>query len=889
MTGRSDGNLEADPSSLWANDTPSTGPSTELDKLLAAATDSSRTHGSAYNAETMVDELLASTWEPTDAAFDHSKGSSVVSFAQQTTSVNALQSVLTESIGRLVQHRKVVSNRIAELEQDSRRVSGKFQEGLSGPDLLLNDICAQMEDLEERFTKVSSSAVLIGDKLSTLDDERSRVLETDELMEALLALNDPSSKLTKSSNRLFNILHDPNQLHEASRIIKKMSMFSSELSSPTITYAVAEIERLSQTTENNLLTEFSNEQEKGNSVGMRNCAESLIEYNDKEKVADRYVWNVLCDRLAKASGEPATSSLDPVEDLDALFTKILTICTEQFPVIGSVFPAAACDSIRELLVERLFNDPAFGILSFLDQFFKTRRCTEPSNPFAAGAEGLQAAADSGSTLSSSVQNNREYVRLLCAAYDKACVMVEEIEAIDQTDPRKREAGSNQDPSTNDDPSDEHIAIERMHTFLSLQLHSLFGTHREKYLQTELDLLQGQFKDIFAAVQFPKPPIPSKTKGSASKTKSPATTAAATTSTPSPSASSTQLVSSTSTTSISSSSFEKDGGVLQLESSLAFFESLRELAEDETVPSKYAKAMDEAIEHCEVILKGSELRGELVTKVYTSFVASFGDEYLRKLVALTKEILQEQRLTPDSALQFFINTEALLKRINFLDEQFETLIAASLGDSPTQLTICQESKQKCLDKLESSISAGLQQALTVIEKAIGQILATNQGKGDFLGGQASMSLSSSKACQKCTEYLQPLVDVICRVLIEENCERFLIALARLFKELYLLHLRKFRFDPDGACMLLRDVSEYRQAFRSPSLPSAVNDIFDLLHEIANVFALPPENLGGFVNEGKLATLNKQTLHHIVKRRWDYKSNAEKIAASLKDAKDGKDEK
>jgi hypothetical protein len=163
----------------------------------------------------------------------------------------------------------------------------------------MQDICAQMEDLEERFTKVSSSAVQIGDKLSTLDDERSRVIETDELMEALLALNDPSSKLTKSSNRLVNTLHDPNQLHEASTIIKKMSIFSSELSAPTIAFAVAEIERLSQTTENNLLTEFSNEQEKANSAGMRKCAESLIEYNDKEKVADRYVWNVMCDRLAK--------------------------------------------------------------------------------------------------------------------------------------------------------------------------------------------------------------------------------------------------------------------------------------------------------------------------------------------------------------------------------------------------------------------------------------------------------------------------------------------------------------------------------------------------------------------------------------------------------------
>ncbi|RLN37052.1 hypothetical protein BBI17_009975 [Phytophthora kernoviae] len=203
--------------------------------------------------------------------------------------------------------------------------------------------------------------MLIGDKLSTLDDERSRVLETDELMEALLALNDPSSKLTKSSNRLFNTLHNPNELHEASRIIKKMSMFSSELSSPTIAYAVAEIERLSQTTENNLLTEFSNEQERGNVVSMRKCAESLIEYNDKEKVADRYVWNVMCDRLAKAPGELAVSSLDPIEDLDTLFTKILTICQEQFPVIDGVFPASACDSIRELLIERLFNDPAFEL------------------------------------------------------------------------------------------------------------------------------------------------------------------------------------------------------------------------------------------------------------------------------------------------------------------------------------------------------------------------------------------------------------------------------------------------------------------------------------------------------------------------------------------------
>ncbi|KAG7379666.1 Exocyst complex component 5 [Phytophthora pseudosyringae] len=879
MTGRSD-------PGTWAPSTaPShAGPSAELEKLLAAATDSTRTQASAYNAETMVDELLSNTWEPEAPTFDTKAG--LVSFTQQTTSLNALQSVLAESIDRLVQHRNVVATRIAELEQDSRRVSSKFQEGLAKPDLLLDDICAQMEDLEERFTKVSSSAVLIGDKLSTLDDERSRVLETDELMEALLALNDPSSKLTKSSNRLFNTLHDPNQLHEASRIIKKMSVFSCELSSPTIAYAVAEIERLSQTTENNLLTEFSNEQEKGDLAGMRKCAESLIEYNDKEKVADRYVWNVMCERLAKATGELTVSSLDPIEDLDALFTKILAICTEQFPVVDNVFPAVACDSICELLVERLFNDPAFGILSFLDQFLKTRRYTESPSPRVSDTD-VSSTADF-----TSASPNRDYVKLLCAAYERTCTMVTDIETIkrpNESELLKPKPVSNHDAGLDDGHSNEPAAgvtHERIHVFLNLQLHSLFGNHREKYMQAELDLLQDQFNDILAGVQFPKQPAPSKSKGGTSKNKATATTTAANTSTPSPSASSTQLVSSASNTSISSSNLEKDGGTLQLESSPVFYESLRGLAEDEGVSSKYEKVMNEAIDRCEIVLKGSELHGEVLTKVFTSFVASFGDGYLGKLAALAKDVLQEQLLTPDSALKFFIVIEALLKRIDVIDEQLDAIVAPLQEDSPTQLTICQESKQKCLNKLENLILTGLQQVLTVIEKAIGQILTTHQEKGDFLGGQASMSLSSSKACQKCTEYLQPLVNLICRVLIEENCDRFLISLSRSFKELYLQHLRKFRFDPDGACMLLRDVSEYRQAFRSPSPPAALDDMFDLLHEVANVFALPPENLGGFVREGKLATLNKDTLRHIVKRRWDYKTNAEKIAVSLKDAKDEK---
>lgn len=165
-----------------------------------------------------------------------------------------------------------------------------------------------MEDLEERFTKVSATAVSIGDRLCTLDTERTRVLETDEVMDALLVLNEHSSSLSgpnpsqnaKSSNRLVQTLQDPTQRHEASRVIKRMSALATELvSSPALAVAVSEIERLSQVIENDLLQEFSDAQEKRQEPAMRACASSLIEYNDQEKVADRYVWNVMNDLLSK--------------------------------------------------------------------------------------------------------------------------------------------------------------------------------------------------------------------------------------------------------------------------------------------------------------------------------------------------------------------------------------------------------------------------------------------------------------------------------------------------------------------------------------------------------------------------------------------------------------
>lgn len=122
---------------------------------------SSRSHSSdAYDAEKMIDELLASTWESTEvrraslsalgspspsstaataaavtaAMTAHAK---TASFKQQTRSMNELQTVLAHSIEQLVKHRQVISERIASLEKENQKASSKFQDGLKNPEALL--------------------------------------------------------------------------------------------------------------------------------------------------------------------------------------------------------------------------------------------------------------------------------------------------------------------------------------------------------------------------------------------------------------------------------------------------------------------------------------------------------------------------------------------------------------------------------------------------------------------------------------------------------------------------------------------------------------------------------------------------------------------------------
>ncbi|RHY48926.1 hypothetical protein DYB30_012011 [Aphanomyces astaci] len=461
-----------------------------------------------------------------------------------------------------------------------------------------------------------------------------------------------------------------------------------------------------------------------------------------------------------AADLPASShpSDDLLQDLDSLTAKVRAIVKSQFAVIHRVFPGAVAPSVREVLIERVCHDPAFGLLSHLERLL--------------GGNGM---------------SDKEYVATLSVAYEKCCGLVQSIGSF---------------------PLDTPAESDRMRTFLTVQLQVLFGGHRQRYVQIEQDLLGQGFDKTLSMIKWP--PIPSgknkyKLKEQAAKETAKGHQITSPTSGNIPS-NTTSLTSPASTTALAS---PRDAAPANKPEPLnLFYQMLLPISMDDTMPRKFGRDLQESTARCDVVLRNSELRVELMARLYTSYCHAFGDEYLGKMANLSHELVQEPLLCLESASNFFV--------VNGLD------------------------------------------------------------KGDFVGNKQVQT--QSKACTQVVQYLSHMFMHACAALDDvggvSNRTQFVSNVCATFKDTYIAHLQKFKFDADGACLLLTDLAMYRQAFRVCRHPS-IDDHFDLLHAIANIYALPRDSLVSYVTEGLQTTLGKATLHALIRRRWDYNLNGDKI--------------
>jgi hypothetical protein len=123
-----------------------------------------------------------------------------------------------------------------------------------------------------------------------------------------------------------------------------------------------------------------------------NCkklVEWLHSYSGGQTLHKRYIYAVIEKRMPKVVLSPSnTLTLTPtptpssitshihdygsVDYLSELFGTIFTVCTEQFSIIRNIFPREIIPKMARVLIQRIYNDPAFGIQGRVDSILNPK-------------------------------------------------------------------------------------------------------------------------------------------------------------------------------------------------------------------------------------------------------------------------------------------------------------------------------------------------------------------------------------------------------------------------------------------------------------------------------------------------------------------------------------
>lgn len=74
----------------------------------------------------------------------------------------------------------------------------------------------------------------------------------------------------------------------------------------------------------------------------------------------------------RGSSDTSNNMSSSADSLSVLFGTIGSLCAEQFDIIQKVFPQSAVARVTRLLIQRIFNDPAFGIQARVEQLLRPR-------------------------------------------------------------------------------------------------------------------------------------------------------------------------------------------------------------------------------------------------------------------------------------------------------------------------------------------------------------------------------------------------------------------------------------------------------------------------------------------------------------------------------------
>ncbi|CAH1412011.1 unnamed protein product [Lactuca virosa] len=218
--------------------------------------------------------------------------------------------------------------------------------------------------------------------------------------------------------------------------------------------------------------------------------------------------------------------------------------------------------------------------------------------------------------------------------------------------------------------------------------------------------------------------------------------------------------------------------------------------------------------------------------------------------------------------FMVALQACGSSVAIIQQYFaNTISRLLLPVDGAHASSCEE-MASAMSSAESSACKGLQQCIDIVIVEVDRVLSTEQKPTDYRSADDNLMADHrpTVACTRVVAYLSRMLESAFTALEGLNKQSFLSELGNRVHKAVTTHWLKFSFNASGGLKLKRDITEYGDFLRNFNTPT-VDEKFELLSILANIFIVAPESLASLI-EGTPSI--KKDAQRFVQLRDDYRS-------------------
>ncbi|CAO3611897.1 unnamed protein product [Cunninghamella echinulata] len=692
------------------------------------------------------------------------------------------------------------------------------------------DVYSSYDSLESRIGDVGKTAVRIGEQLETLDKQRSRATESRDVIEYFMEFQEGHSE------RLDILRYESGDegQYKAAVIARRLNAVAKEVDNDA--KVRIGIEKFCESFEKEMLEQFDKAYREGDPRVMQHCARVLFEFNGGSSCVQTYVNQ----HEFFIPNMQTNDSLQISEDHVSL-SNPYTSPPEVDTSIVKLYDAIRITVRREAeIISAVFPQPIVVLQVFLQRVF---------------AQSIQ---DQVELLLSNAQNisNLAYLRTLASTHaatkrlvDNLKVYLEkELSNVNASDDNKLVASTSSDETLDRCMDDLFVPYTEGNRYLAKEracLNELFGNIIKEFLnfmqhykktsarnQSVLTRTLNQISSSTTLSPFSEQDhaSPSSTSGNAYF----------------------DLPQQNNSQHMKSNLTKIDDNGFSLLSTDAIIQTIR--------------IHSEAILRC-VKLTNNQERPQSIKQLYDILIDFIGSKYLDILL---DEIYDElgNKGEPDLVCFPVISTATNISQT--LQQHFQTAVVPIVISAPSVHRDSLANKNKFLSTLESKINYVISRSIEAITYWLGEILG-RQKKNDFSPRveEVLMMSNGTAPCVNSVEFLTKVYRAATKSLQGKNLEAYLLNIGNEFHTLLLEHFKKYTVTPTGGLMVAKDIAKYQEVVQVFKIPT-LNDRFEMLRQLGNIFVVKPEILRSILSEGYLARLEPNVLYPYLVKREDFKS-------------------